>query len=67
MSAISVPMCSATSKAFSSDSLPAKSSHSKSHGTSSRWPDELMGRNSDSPWTMPSTMAWSDGHAGPYN
>src|SRR5688572_30996884 len=56
-------MCSATSKVFWSPSSPAKSSQSNSHGTSSRCPEELIGRNSEKPWTMPRTMAWRIGTA----
>ena len=36
--AASVPRCSATSKVFSSDSLPAKSSQPNSHGTMQQVP-----------------------------
>jgi hypothetical protein len=58
MAPTSVPRCSATSKVFSSEGLPAKSSQPNSHGTRIRWPDDEIGRYSASPWVMPRTMAW---------
>src|SRR6476646_10596019 len=58
-----VPMCSATSNAFCTLSL-SKSFHPKSHGTTIRWPDDEIGRNSDRPCTRPSTMAWMMGMFG---
>ena len=53
-------MWSATSKAFST-LLSSKSFQWKSHGTMIRWPDDEIGRNSVSPWTMPRMMAWMMG------
>src|SRR5215211_4493389 len=55
--ASSVPMCSATSNAFSTD-LVSKSCQSNSHGTTIRCPDEEIGRNSVRPCTSPRMMAW---------
>ena len=65
MAATSVPMCSATSKAFSIDG-ESKSFQSKSHGVSSRWPLDEIGRNSDRPCTMPRTMACKIGTTSVY-
>ena len=58
--ATSVPMCSATSNAFCTLSL-SKSFQPNSQGTTIRWPDDEIGRNSDSPWTRPRMMAWMMG------
>ena len=48
MTAISVPMWSATSKAFST-LLSSKSFHSNSHGTSRRWPEDEIGKELGQP------------------
>src|SRR4051794_1874462 len=61
MTATTVPMCRAVSKAFSKPWRPAKSCQPSSHGATIRCPLEEMGRNSASPWTMPRTMAWMIG------
>src|SRR5215213_11458551 len=58
-----VPMCSATSKAFCTLSL-SKSFQPNNQGTMIKCPDEEIGRNSDRPWTRPSTMAWRMGMGG---
>src|SRR5690606_31341578 len=59
-----VPMWRATSKALARESSPAKSSQPNSHGTIARCPDEEIGMNSESPWTMPRTMACRRGKGG---
>ena len=51
--ATSVPQCSATSKASPG------SCHPNSQGTRMRCALEEIGKNSESPWTMPRTMAWT--------
>src|SRR5918996_1605276 len=58
-----VPTCSATSKVWLNSSCVSRYSHSKSHGTRIRWPDEEMGRSSVAPWTRPSTSACQFGSA----
>ncbi len=47
----SVPTCTATSKASPWSCQPSR------YGTSTRWPELEIGRNSDSPWTIARTMA----------
>ena len=58
-----VPRCRATSNVRLKSALaaPVSSSHPNSQGTRMRCPLDEMGRNSDSPWTMPSTMACRTG------
>src|SRR4051812_39291229 len=60
-----VPMCRATSNAFSKSApfLPTKSCQPNNHGTRMRWPLDETGRNSDRPWVTPRTIAWTIGTA----
>ena len=67
----SVPMCSATSKAFSDARCRRSRPSRTATARGCRWPLEEIGRNSVRPWTMPRTMAWRSarrrvGSAGPW-
>src|SRR6266516_5600497 len=56
-----VPKCSSTSKASSGVRKPS------SFGTIDRWADDEIGRNSVSPWTMPSTKVRSTADRSPFH
>ena len=56
IAAATVPAWSTTENA--SDSMNG-SSHPNRYGTRSRCPDDEIGRNSVSPWTIPMTSAWN--------
>ena len=51
--ASNVPKWSATSKASPGSSQP------NNQGARAKWPELLIGRNSERPWMMPSAIAWS--------
>src|SRR6266545_3800848 len=56
-----VPKCSSTSNASSGVRKPS------SFGTIDRWADDEIGRNSVSPWTMPSTKVRSTADRSPFH
>src|SRR5439155_9263200 len=58
---MNVPTCRATSKVLLRSLKLSSACQPNSHGTRIRWPLEEMGRNSDRPWVMPSTMACRTG------
>ena len=55
--AMNVPACRATSKVLLRSLKLSSSCQLNSQGTRIRWPLDEIGKNSDRPWVMPSTMA----------
>ena len=55
--ATNVPRCRATSNVLLSSGFSSRKCQLNSQGTSSRWPELEMGRNSVRPWTMPRMIA----------